>query len=73
MFVLVDDEAGVCICISLHQLGHAILNGIDIMLVVFDNHDDLRCESASERGVCDQHDGRSIDDYQVERLFQFAY
>ena len=72
VFVFVDDETCMCGGITLEQLLHAVLDGFDTVLVVFDDHDNLGSDTAGEGGVCHEHDWRRIDDDEVVVLFQFA-
>ena len=72
VLVLVNDEAGVSLGVPLEQVVHSVLDGIDAVLVVLDDHDKLRCESASQGCVGDEHDGRGVDDNQVVTLFEIV-
>lgn len=69
MLVLVDDETGVCASIALEQLLHTVLDGFNAMLVVLDDHHDLRSDSAGEGCVGNEHDGRSVDNDEVVLVF----
>lgn len=71
VLVLVDDEACVGSVVALQKLFHAVLNGFDAMLVVFDDHDDLGRDAASEGGVGHEHNRRCVDDNQVVVALEF--
>ena len=71
MLVLVDDKACMCRVVALQKLLHAVLDGIDTVLVVFDDHDDLCGNAAGESGVRYKHDRRCVDDDQVVPALEF--
>ena len=48
VLILVDDETCVSRAVTLQQLIHAVLDGFNTVLVVFDDHDDLGCGTAGE-------------------------
>ena len=72
MLVLVDDDACVCVVIALEQLCHAVLDGVDTVLVVFDDHHELRGVTAGECCICDKHNWWSVNYNHVVFLLQVA-
>lgn len=69
VFVLVDHEACVNVVVALEQLLHAILDSVNAMAVVLNDHNDFRYNAAGESGISNKHYRRSIDDDEIVLLF----
>ena len=70
MFVLVDDNGSMGVGIALENLAHTILDCLDRVFIVLDDHHNLGCNATSKGGVRHQHNGRGVDDNQVVLLFE---